>query len=439
MTQCPGGCSNGECGPTCTAGWRCQDSSHRGYQGTDCSWSSVTTCPSGCMNEECKPVSTSENCVFEQDTQTCFATKEEAIRNVPTAIEPKGCFVWRDGPDKNYPWRVIPGTGCAHWVAHQLNIKNGNARCFEGYSIRVRDVVSGRIEIDEIKNCKIGDIWTESDLSHTGIIRELGEGKVFIEHDSINGVVTSWKSSGKCWAEYSTSPSEEVSTTTIPAVIITPQNVPDPKWTGNFYDDTDQMMLARAIFGEARNQDRLGKTAVGWVIRNRVDNPRWWGSNYHEVILAPSQFSCFNQNDNNLPILKDPINTQYEEQKRAWYESYEIAGQIINNFVSDPTNNADHYYNPAAASPSWDKSQTAPRIVIGSHIFIRLELQDKKIFQESHSPLQLPLQEVPTENSLSTAVTMNVPLESKDPIGQISHSVNEIIIKIKLIFEQLLH
>ena len=37
-------------------------------------------------------------------------------------------------------------------------------------------------------------------------------------------------------------------------------------------------ILARTIWGEARNQDRVGMEAVASVILHRARNPRWWGT-----------------------------------------------------------------------------------------------------------------------------------------------------------------
>ena len=143
------------------------------------------------------------------DGQTCYSSKEEAISHVPDHVVPKECFVWDDGPP-GHSWRVIPGYGCAHWVAHQLGIRTG-AACYDGYSIRVRDVIAGRTEVG-LQSCKVGDIWTNSDETHCGIVRQLGDSKVLVEHCSSaeGGVVTSWFSSGKCWAE-SPSPSPSCS------------------------------------------------------------------------------------------------------------------------------------------------------------------------------------------------------------------------------------
>jgi hypothetical protein len=130
--------------------------------------------------------------------QTCYTTRTEAVSRVPTHVVPRECFVWRDGPS-TFPWRVIPGTGCAHWVAHQLGIRRG-ATCYNGYSIRVSDVISGRTEV-QIRDCNVGNIWTNNARDHCGIVRQIASGRVLVEHcaSASGGVVQSWFSSGKCW------------------------------------------------------------------------------------------------------------------------------------------------------------------------------------------------------------------------------------------------
>ena len=150
-----------------------------------------------------------------------YATREEAVSHVPTHVVPKDCFVWKDGPDPTKPWRVIPGTGCAHWVAHELGLgidspwqswERGEIEpplppeawevCYDGFYIRVTDVIDGRTEV-RIKDAKVGDIWTNNDRTHCGIVRQVGDSKVLVEHDSSSegGVVQTWFSSGKCWRQ----------------------------------------------------------------------------------------------------------------------------------------------------------------------------------------------------------------------------------------------
>ncbi|ODS36207.1 hypothetical protein BEH94_05120 [Candidatus Altiarchaeales archaeon WOR_SM1_SCG] len=171
--------------------------------------SSTSITPAQSPTEIQPDVSTSASCF---GCHTCYSTKEEAQKHVPTHVKDCGywkCFVWDDNRynDPEHPWRVIPGsgcelgTGCAHWVAHQLNIKS-NPGCSEGYAIRVSQVIAGRREV-ELKNCKVGDIWTNDGKTHTGIVCQVGTNKLFVEHCSSGdgGLVKTWFSSGKCWTE----------------------------------------------------------------------------------------------------------------------------------------------------------------------------------------------------------------------------------------------
>lgn len=132
------------------------------------------------------------------ESRSYYATRDEAVANVPTHVSPKYCFVWRDG-SSSLPWRPIPGTGCAHWVAHQKGITSSPG-CYDGYSIRVSQVTSGRTSYS-ISNARVGDIWTNTDQSHCGIVIAVGNGQAQVRHCSSGsgGVVVSWFSSGYAW------------------------------------------------------------------------------------------------------------------------------------------------------------------------------------------------------------------------------------------------
>lgn len=136
-----------------------------------------------------------------------------------------------------------------------------------------------------------------------------------------------------------------------------PKRIPtlnDPEWTGNFADDPDQMIMARALFGEARNTlmpDDV-RFAIGWVIKNRVASERW-PNTYWEVITQHLQFSAFNLVDPNRAYVENPLFTEREIDKTAWRNAYQIAGKLINNETPDPTKGANHYYDDSINVPSW--------------------------------------------------------------------------------------
>lgn len=130
----------------------------------------------------------------------------------------------------------------------------------------------------------------------------------------------------------------------------------NPKWTKDFYDDCDIIILGRLIFGEARGASTLAKEAVGWTVRNRVELPSWPDS-YHDVILEPFQFAAFSPGDPNLPRLQDPLANPGEQD--AWFESYDIAEGIINDQIPDPVIATfyfdDSYFIDHDEPPSWTK------------------------------------------------------------------------------------
>jgi len=141
----------------------------------------------------------------------------------------------------------------------------------------------------------------------------------------------------------------------------TPKRIPtveDPEWTGDFADDIDQIILARALFGEARNTlvPDEARVAIGWVIKNRIKINKGPNS-YREVITKPDQFSAFNIGDDNRPYVENPLHTGSEIDQKAWKHVYEISGQIINDEVPDPTYGANHYYDDSIDQPDWAKGE----------------------------------------------------------------------------------
>jgi hypothetical protein len=105
-------------------------------------------------------------------------------------VEPKDCFIWYVSNDN---WQPITGTGCAHWVAHQLNVRAGGAGacCLAGFTYRVPVLVRSRTPIASSSQVRVNDIWTSPSLDHTGLVVRVvppakadGAPEITIRHDS---------------------------------------------------------------------------------------------------------------------------------------------------------------------------------------------------------------------------------------------------------------
>lgn len=137
--------------------------------------------------------------------------------------------------------------------------------------------------------------------------------------------------------------------------------------TANLADPAD--VLARTIWGEARSEDRAGMAAVAAVAQNRAAHPRWWGHDVLSVCLAPWQFSCWNEGDPNRDKLLAVTGADPQ-----FLMAVEIADEVMQGKLHDPTNGADSYYaDTMEEPPSWAAGKE-PCAVIGHHRFYRLEL-----------------------------------------------------------------
>ncbi len=122
-------------------------------------------------------------------------------------------------------------------------------------------------------------------------------------------------------------------------------------------DDLDT--LTRTVVGEAADQPDQGQQAVASTVFNRL-NAGTYGKSLHDVILAPKQFSAWN--DPRKLIAIDPNSKDY---KRAASNVQAAAADD----ATDYSGGATHYFAPAlmnGKTPTWAKNQTAE---IGGHRF----------------------------------------------------------------------
>ena len=125
---------------------------------------------------------------------------------------------------------------------------------------------------------------------------------------------------------------------------------------------SELQLFAGLIYGEARGESWLGKLAVGQVVRNRVQRPGFWnwGENWREVILAPKQFSCFE--DSNLE--KIVLAKKRRKHDFTWQECWSIAELVYLDRIKDRFNGATHY----CAKYLLEKGNTPPKWVKSEHI-----------------------------------------------------------------------
>jgi peptidoglycan lytic transglycosylase len=114
--------------------------------------------------------------------------------------------------------------------------------------------------------------------------------------------------------------------------------------SGNVY------LLAHLIHGEAGSEPYIGKVAVGGVVMNRIQNPRFPKS-IAGVVYQPHAFESVSNG-----VFNEPVSN----------ESVRAAVDAISGW--DPSGGALYFFNPAKTNNSWI---WARRIVtqIGRHIF----------------------------------------------------------------------
>lgn len=133
---------------------------------------------------------------------------------------------------------------------------------------------------------------------------------------------------------------------------------PHKAWTKiDLQEDSEDVLLARMIYGEARGCDINEQIAVGYTAVNRAnDGVKWNGENVKEAVLKKSQYSCFNDNDPNLGKLLDPEKRAYwnyfKGDGNRFNQCLDVARDILNGNVEDPTNGATHYCRDFV-NPSW--------------------------------------------------------------------------------------
>ena len=135
----------------------------------------------------------------------------------------------------------------------------------------------------------------------------------------------------------------------LPAYAPHPLQVPVP--VEQEHPDLD--LLARIIHAEARGECITGQVAVGAVVLNRVNDPRFPGT-IEAVIFEPGQFQ---------PVWQGTLPAEAGERSR------EAARRVLEG--ENPVGNAVYFYHSELSSCGWIRGNTTPVAVVGIHIFAR--------------------------------------------------------------------
>lgn len=176
---------------------------------------------------------------------------------------------------------------------------------------------------------------------------------------------------------------------------------------GDLDPDTDA--LVRTVYGEARNQDPIGRKAVAAVIRNRS---KLSGQPISAVVREQGQFEPWGDHTTRQQLESlDPSSDAYQGILR------DIDGD------DDPTGGATHFYSPGGqkakgrAPPKWDDGSG---VDLGDHRFFKLAYGGQSV-----EPAQAPdIAELPDDELEAIArgdapadAPTNTPAE--DPIGDV--------------------
>jgi N-acetylmuramoyl-L-alanine amidase len=144
--------------------------------------------------------------------------------------------------------------------------------------------------------------------------------------------------------------------------------------------DTDILIAALTVDGEARGCKQHGRVAVAHSIINRAHARSWYGlkvpphpdHSLAAVCLKPLQFSCWNATDPNAKRL-DELRKNYRTaiKDKNCRASLKALIDALDGFEPDHTGGATHYLTAALhntkRAPEWSRDK--PYVEIDGHRF----------------------------------------------------------------------
>ena len=128
---------------------------------------------------------------------------------------------------------------------------------------------------------------------------------------------------------------------------------------------SDRVWGGATVWLEARGESFEGQVAVAAVIMRRAKQHLRSDGTIFGTVFAPRQFSCWNENDQNLSKMQS-----VDLNDGPLRLCVVVALEAIAGTTSDPTKGATHYHASDMTPPSWAASGTFVA-EIGRHRFHR--------------------------------------------------------------------
>lgn len=133
--------------------------------------------------------------------------------------------------------------------------------------------------------------------------------------------------------------------------------------------------LATMVYGEARGEQKTGQVAVAYSAMNRAQGKK----SLCDVVLAPKQYSIFNNNPELRAAAQSlilPPKKKNSIDEDSWKSAQDVADIVFRRKVEDPTNGSTHYLAPKVMKakgyiyPRWSRQYTLVA-VIDNHKFYK--------------------------------------------------------------------
>lgn len=146
--------------------------------------------------------------------------------------------------------------------------------------------------------------------------------------------------------------------------------VPQPGGGISALDPKSRDAVIRTMYGEAANEPFEGLAGVASVIKNRMAQGKFGGTDATSVVRAPNQFEPWNNPEARARMeALNPNDPKYQELGA-------IADMVFSGQQPDLTGGATHFFAPKAQAalgrpvPAWAQGQGTP---IGAHTFFKPE------------------------------------------------------------------